>query len=145
MCIVLYSRVQESGTQHMSQNQCLLAYWLLSFYLCWPGSSVGIATGYGLEGRGSNPGWGRDFPHLFIPALGPSQPPVNGYRFFPGVKNGQGVTLTPHPLLVPWSRKSRATHVNITVSSYSHKKCSLFQKFLVLLGSFDSYSLLKRL
>ena len=26
----------------------------------------------------------------------------------PGVKNGRGVTLTPHPLLVPWSRKGRA-------------------------------------
>ena len=25
-----------------------------------------------------------------------------------GVKSGRGVTLTPHPLLVPWSRKSRA-------------------------------------
>ena len=25
-----------------------------------------------------------------------------------GVKNGQGVTLTPHPLLVPWSWKGRA-------------------------------------
>ena len=32
----------------------------------------------------------------------------NGYRVFPGVKSGRGVTLTPHPLLVPWSRKSRA-------------------------------------
>jgi len=27
---------------------------------------------------------------------------------FPGVKSGRGVTLTPHPLLVLWSRKSRA-------------------------------------
>jgi len=27
---------------------------------------------------------------------------------FPGVKSGRGVTLTPHPLLVPWSWKSRA-------------------------------------
>jgi len=27
---------------------------------------------------------------------------------FPGVKSGRGVTLTSHPLLVPWSRKSRA-------------------------------------
>ena len=27
---------------------------------------------------------------------------------FPGVKSVRGVTLTPHPLLVPWSRKSRA-------------------------------------
>jgi DNA-binding transcriptional LysR family regulator len=27
---------------------------------------------------------------------------------FPGVKSGRGVTLTPHSLLVPWSRKGRA-------------------------------------
>ena len=31
-----------------------------------------------------------------------------GTGSFPGVKSGRGVTLTPHPLLVPWSRKSRA-------------------------------------
>jgi len=33
---------------------------------------------------------------------------VMGTGSFPGVKNGRGVTLTPHPLLVPWPRKSRA-------------------------------------
>ena len=27
---------------------------------------------------------------------------------FPGVKSGRGVTLTPHPLLVPWSWEGRA-------------------------------------
>jgi len=31
-----------------------------------------------------------------------------GTGSFPGVKSGQGVTLTLHPFLVPWSRKSRA-------------------------------------
>ena len=31
-----------------------------------------------------------------------------GTGSFPGVKSGRGVTLTPHPLLVPWSRKIRA-------------------------------------
>ena len=31
-----------------------------------------------------------------------------GTGSFPGVKNGRGVTLTPHPLKMPWSRKSRA-------------------------------------
>jgi len=28
--------------------------------------------------------------------------------YFSGIKSGRGETLTPHPLLVPWSRKSRA-------------------------------------
>jgi len=32
-----------------------------------------------------------------------------GTGSFPGVKSGRGVTLTTHPLLLPWSRKSRAT------------------------------------
>ena len=31
-----------------------------------------------------------------------------GTGFFPGVKSGRGSKLTLHPLLVPWSRKSRA-------------------------------------
>ena len=31
-----------------------------------------------------------------------------GIWSFPGVKIGRGVTLTPHPLLVPWRRRSRA-------------------------------------
>jgi len=31
-----------------------------------------------------------------------------GTGSFPGVKSGRGVTLTPHPLLVPWSIKGRA-------------------------------------
>jgi hypothetical protein len=41
-----------------------------------PGSSVGIATGHVLDGPGIESRWGRDFPHLSRPALGPTQPPV---------------------------------------------------------------------
>jgi hypothetical protein len=37
------------------------------------GSSVGIVTGYGLDGLESR--WGRDFSHTSRPALGPTQPP----------------------------------------------------------------------
>ena len=75
-----------------------------------PGSSVDIATGYGLDGPRIESRWERDFPHPSKPALGPNQPPV---QWVPGlsrggVKSGQGVKLTPHPFLVPWSRKSRA-------------------------------------
>ena len=42
---------------------------------------------------------------------GPGAHPASctvGTRSFPGVKSDRGVTLTPHPLLVPWSRKSVA-------------------------------------
>jgi len=38
--------------------------------------NVGIAIGYGLNGPGIESRWGRDFPHLSRPALGPTQPPV---------------------------------------------------------------------
>jgi len=77
--------------------------------LSGPGSVVGVATGYGLHGPGIESRWRRDFPHLSIPALEPTQPPVQWVRrYFPGLKSGRGVTLTPHPLLVQWSRKSRA-------------------------------------
>ena len=74
-----------------------------------PGISVGIATGHGLDGPRIESRWGRDFPHPSRPALGPTQPPVQwvpGHS--PGIKSGRNVTLTPHPLLVSWSRKSRA-------------------------------------
>ena len=41
-----------------------------------PGSSVGIATDYLLDGPGIESRWRRDFPHLSRPTLGPNQPPV---------------------------------------------------------------------
>ena len=49
-------------------------------------SSVGVATCYGLDGRGIKSWWGRDFPHLSRPALGPIRLLYNGYRVFPGSK-----------------------------------------------------------
>jgi hypothetical protein len=42
---------------------------------------------------------------------GPGAHPASctmGTGSFTAVKIGRGVTLTPHPLLVPWSRKNRA-------------------------------------
>jgi hypothetical protein len=40
------------------------------------GSSVGIATGYGMDDPGIEYRWRRDFPHLSRLALEATQPPV---------------------------------------------------------------------
>jgi hypothetical protein len=69
-----------------------------------PGSSVDIATDYGLEIESR---WGRDFTHTPWP-WGPPSLLYNGYRVFPGGKGGRGVVLTTHPLLAPRSRMGRA-------------------------------------
>ena len=66
------------------------------------------STDYGLDGPGIESWWGRDFP---LVQTGPGAHPVSctmGTGSFLGVKSGRGVTLTTHPLLVPWSRKGRA-------------------------------------
>jgi hypothetical protein len=68
-------------------------------------SSVGIATGYGLDGPGIESRWGGEV--FRTRPDGPGAHPAScamGTGFFPGVESGRGVTLTPHPLLVPKSK-----------------------------------------
>ena len=48
-------------------------------------SSVGIATRYRLDGPGIESRCGRDFPPLSIPALRPTQPPM---QWVPGLFRG---------------------------------------------------------
>ena len=57
-------------------------------------SSVGIATRYGLDGPEIESRWERDFPQPSRPALGPTQPPVQGV---PGISRGRGADHPPPP------------------------------------------------
>ena len=62
-------------------------------------SSVGMATRYGLDGRGIQSRWGRDFPHLSRPALGPTQPPIQWVQgLFPGCKAAGAWRWPPTPI-----------------------------------------------
>jgi len=63
---------------------------------CGPGSSVGIATDYGLDGSGSNPGGDGVFARPDRP-LGPPSLLYNGYRVFPGgkVRPGRAADHSP--------------------------------------------------
>ena len=62
---------------------------VISFYgvtsrIIGPGSSVSMATDYGLDGPGSNPG-GDEIFRPSGPALGPKEPPV---QWVPGLSRG---------------------------------------------------------
>ena len=61
-------------------------------------STVGVTTGYGVRSPGIESRWGRYFPRLSRPALGPTQPPIQRVPgFFKRVKlPGRGVGHPPH-------------------------------------------------
>ena len=97
------TNLQENNFQRYKLNAVI-------FLQVGPGSAVGKATGYGLDGPGIESRWGGARSSAPV-QTGPGAHPASytmGTGSFPGVKSGWGVTLTPHPLLVPWSWKGRA-------------------------------------
>jgi hypothetical protein len=59
-------------------------------------SVVDVATPYGLNGLGIESRWGRDLPQRSRPALGPTQPTVQGVPgLFPGLRPMRGVDYPP--------------------------------------------------
>jgi len=71
-----------------SKQYCTKSYdiyiYIYIYIVCGPGSSVGIATDYGLDGPGSNPG-GDEIFRPSRPALGPTQPSA---KWIPGLSRG---------------------------------------------------------
>ena len=63
---------------------CVCVYIYIYIYQYGPGSSVGIATDYGLDGPGSNPG-GDEIFRPSRPALELTHPPV---KWVPGLSRG---------------------------------------------------------
>ena len=75
-----------------------------SLSVCLNGSSVGVASHYGLNCQRIESWWGPDFPHLSRPALAPTKPPMQWVPGHSRVKRpGRGVKQPPH--LAPWLKK----------------------------------------
>jgi len=86
---------------HKMNNQIITIHNLLMGH----GSSVGIVTAYGLDGPEIESRWEARFSAPV--QTGPEAHPASctmGTGSFLGVRCGRGVTLTPHPLLVPRSK-----------------------------------------
>jgi hypothetical protein len=69
----------------------------LPFRSSGPGSSVGTATGYGLDGPGIESRWGRIFRTCPGRPWGPPSLLYNGYRVFPGGRKRPGRDADPSP------------------------------------------------
>jgi hypothetical protein len=67
LCICIMTSA--TGRQHTGSLMHIIIKFI-NYSTSGPGSSVGIAKGYGLVGPGIESRWRRDFPHLSRPALG---------------------------------------------------------------------------
>ena len=76
---------KERKSHHVMVSKQQPKYYDESIWYCRPGRTVGIATGYGLDGPGIESCWGRYFAHLSRPFVGPTQPPV---QWVPGIYRG---------------------------------------------------------
>jgi hypothetical protein len=119
VCVPLHRYLKHSHTRiYIEKSQLTESAWsyilgllmtvLFVRLLCeiWgPGSSVGIATGYGLDGPGIESRWGARFSARVQtdPGAHPAYCTMDTGSFL-AVESGRGVTLTPNPLLVPRSK-----------------------------------------
>jgi len=101
---------------------------------CGPGSSGGIAPGYGLDGPGSNPGGDKIF-HPADRSWGPPSLLQNRYRVFSGGKVRPGRAADNSP---PSSAPGHGTvELYLYPPSGSHRACNgitLSLSFLFIIG-----------
>jgi len=68
--------ISQKSAEHTVPVYQIVRCYYYYYYCCGPGSIVGITTSYGLDDPEIESRWGRIFPHLSRPTLGPTQPPV---------------------------------------------------------------------
>jgi hypothetical protein len=128
-------------TMHGFINSKLKNVFLLCLlWKCGPGSSVGIATDYGLEGPGIESRWGVRFSASVQTGSGAHPASCTmGTESFPKVKSGRGVT-TPHP------PSSAVGHERVELYLYSpNGPYSLCRASVPLQGSTLPFYLVKEL
>ena len=90
---VSHNRVGESCKKNQRDVQFIFIYIVKR----GPGSSVGIATAYGLDGPGIESRWGEIFRTSPDRPWGPPSLLYNGYRVLPGGKVRPGRDADPSP------------------------------------------------
>ena len=103
----MFTNCNSSVSRQQPTLMCICALPSLVSPTVGRGSSVGIATRYGLDGPGIESWWEQDFPHPSRPALGPTQPPTQWVLGLSRGQSGRGVALTTNTYLAQ-KLKSRA-------------------------------------
>jgi hypothetical protein len=90
--------LSRTWSNFVERRQCKCnAIFKLNFETCGPGSSVGIPTGYGLDGPGIESRWGEIFHNCPDRPWGLPSLLYNGYRVFSGGRKRLGRDADPSP------------------------------------------------
>jgi hypothetical protein len=97
--------IQQISSYPAEKNVFLtVIFFTRTFINSGPGSSVGLTTGYGLEGPAIESRRGEIFRTCPDRPCSPPSLLYNGYRVFPGGRMRPGRDADPSPLLMPRSK-----------------------------------------
>jgi len=100
VCTYIYEKWTKNAINVFTELFChyLTSFGNILYHLCHgPGSIVGIATGYGLDGPRIESWGGARFSAPVQTPCGPPSLLYNGYRVFPGGKERPGRNTDPSP------------------------------------------------